>query len=161
MKIEIISDIESFLPLIEIRDSKVVVVNKVDDDKNQEKIGAGFGDPETNQEVEQAAVSFVTNDYKRRGWLVESVEAKKCGYDLLCTNDQFLEHVEVKGIQGDLVSFIITAGEVRQSQSDDFFVLYAVTSALSTPKLHRFTAKEFHDKFGLETLSYRALLRQK
>lgn len=124
------------------------------------KVGAGFGDPETNRKVEWAAVSFVTQWYESRGWKVESVEAQKRGYDLLCAKGSAEEHVEVKGVQGDLPAFIITAGEVRQAQNNLNFVICVVTSALKqNPKLFRYVGKEFVDKFDLAPLAYRAILR--
>jgi len=126
-----------------------------------QNVGGGFGSSETNRKVEQAAISCVTTHYKERGWLIESVESEKRGFDLLCTKSNIQEHVEVKGIQGGLISFIITAGEVRQSRSDENFVLCVVTSALSTPKLHKFTAKEFNEQFALEVIAYRAFSKQK
>jgi hypothetical protein len=136
------------------------VITNLSFDEQVQKIGGGFGNPETNRKVEQAAVSFVKNYYEQNHWSVESVESEKCGYDLLCTKNSIQEHVEVKGIQGNLVSFIITNGEVRQSQSNENFVLCAVTSVLSNPTLHRFSAIEFRKKFALEPISYRASLKQ-
>lgn len=124
------------------------------------RIGAGFGSPETNRQVEQAAISFVTKDYESRGWMVQSVEAGRRGFDLLCTKDALEEHVEVKGIQGEMVSFIVTAGEFRQAQSDNCFVLCVVTSALSDhPRLFRYSAKDFFKWFDLAPLTFRATLR--
>jgi hypothetical protein len=125
------------------------------------KVGGGFGNSEMNRKIEQAAISCITNSYNERGWLVTSVESEKRGFDLLCTKANLQEHVEVKGVQGDFVSFIITDGEVRQSQINENFVLYVVTSALSNPTLHRFAAKEFHEQFALQTIAYRATLKQK
>ncbi len=133
----------------------------VSNDDLSQKVGGGFGTSEINRQVEQAAIMFVGNDYKKRGWSVESVESQKCGYDLLCTKGTLQEHVEVKGIQGELLSFIITNGEVKQSRSDDKFILCAVTLTLSNPQSHRFTASEFHEKFTLEAVSYRASLKQR
>lgn len=129
-------------------------------DEQVKKIGSGFGDSETNRQIEQAAVLFAKNYYEQNHWLVESVESEKCGYDLLCTKGSNQEHVEVKGIQGSLVSFVITSGEVKQSKSNKYFVLCAVTSVLSTPTLHRFSASEFREKFTLDPISYRASLKQ-
>ncbi|MBL1173450.1 MAG: DUF3883 domain-containing protein [Chloroflexi bacterium] len=134
--------------------------NFVSESRNQRN-GAGFGNSETNRKVEQAAISFVTDEYKENGWIVKSVETEKCGFDLLCTKADKQECVEVKGIQGEFVSFIVTAGEVRQSQINKSFILCVVTSALIAPKLHKFTAKEFNEQFSLETISYRASLKQK
>ena len=128
--------------------------------ERERKFGGGFGNPETNRKVEQAAIAYVTDDYKKNGWLVKSIESEKRGFDLLCTKDEAQEHVEVKGVQGDFVSFIITNGEAKQAQTDKHFVLCVVTSALTAPKLHKFTAKEFQEKFVLETVSYRASLKQ-
>ena len=89
--------------------------------------GAGFGSPERNRKVERAAVKFVTDWHKTRGWIVSSVEAEKRGYDLLCRKGSIENHVEVKGIKGKIpIPFIITAGEVRQSKSNPFFVVCAV-----------------------------------
>lgn len=123
--------------------------------------GAGFGNPETNRKVERAAVSRVTDWYESEGWTVESVEAAKCGYDLLCRKDSEENHVEVKGVQGELVAFIITAAEVRQSQKDSDFVLCVVTSALTDdPKLNLYDGESFASDFELSPLSYRALLRK-
>lgn len=124
--------------------------------ENGDKAGGGFGHYETNKKIEEAAISAVTSDYKKRGWKVTSVEAEKRGFDLLCTKASKEEHVEVKGIQGKELSFIITAGEVKKSQSDKRFVICAVTSALSNPKLLKFTAKDFSDQFDLEAIAYRA-----
>ncbi|HOT91082.1 MAG TPA: DUF3883 domain-containing protein [Anaerolineae bacterium] len=127
------------------------------ENSNKASFGGGFGSPEVNRQVEQAAIKVVTEYYQERGWNVESVESQKCGYDLLCTKDTAQEHVEVKGVQGDGISFIITSGEVKQSQSDKNFVLCVVTQALEKPILNHFTSKEFAEKFLLEPISYRAI----
>jgi hypothetical protein len=125
------------------------------------KTGAGFGSPEMNRKVEQSAISIVMTWYQTEGWSVESVESIKCGYDLLCRKNSEENHVEVKGVQGDLISFIITAGEVRQSQNDDDFVLCVVTSALTdSPKITLFDSKSFASDFDLSPISYRATLRK-
>ncbi|HEV7893109.1 MAG TPA: DUF3883 domain-containing protein [Pyrinomonadaceae bacterium] len=119
--------------------------------------GAGFGRPETNRKVEVAACSFVTEWYEARGWRVKSVEAQKCGFDLLCAKGDAEEHVEVKGVQGREPSFIITAGELRRAQSDSSFVLCVVTSALTDARaLHRCTGKKFIADYDLTPLAYRA-----
>lgn len=129
--------------------------------EKEPQAGGGFGNAETNRKVEQAAIKYVTDDYTKNGWIVKSIESEKCGFDLLCTKGEAQEYVEVKGVQGDSVSFIVTAGEVRQSQKNKKFVLCVVTSALSTPKLHKFTAKEFHEQFMIEPVSYKATLKQR
>ena len=64
-------------------------------------IGAGYGDPTTNQLVELAAVDAVTAYYEARGHEVRSVEHEKCGWDLTCTAATGeVARVEVKGTTG-------------------------------------------------------------
>ncbi len=160
MKIEVIQNIDSYLPVYQIMDSEAIsVVNTQNvDNRNTGKVGAGFGNLETNRQIEEAAILYVTNDYQKKGWIVTSVEFEKCGYDLLCTKNLVEEHVEVKGIQGDLVSFIITSGEVKQSRFDEKFYLFAITLALSNPTPYKFSANEFRDKFSLDPILYHASL---
>lgn len=123
--------------------------------------GAGFGNPETNRKVERAGVAVVTDWYESEGWTVKSVEAAKCGYDLLCRKYSEENHIEAKGVQGELVAFIITAAEVRQAQKDLDFVLCVVTSALTDdPKLNLYDGESFASDFELSPLSYRAVLRK-
>jgi len=123
--------------------------------------GAGFGDPITNREVERAAIELVTNLYTVSDWNVLSVEADKCGYDLCCRKGTVEEHVEVKGIQGEIPSFIITMGEIRQAESNLSFVICIVTLALSKkPKVRQYTGAEFINNFDLTPLTYRASLRK-
>lgn len=121
--------------------------------------GAGFGDPEKNKKVEKSAVQAVTEMYEKEGWKVESVEAKKCGYDLLCTKRNLKQNVEVKGVSGAEISFIITSNEVNQANTNPNFVICVVTLALSeNPQINRFTANEFTKNFALEAIAYKAKL---
>lgn len=125
------------------------------------KSGGGFGNPETNRKVERAAVSHVRRQYESDGWQVVSVESEKRGYDLLCSKGAKSEHVEVKGVQGAIPSFIVTANEVKQARNDTASVVYVVTSALSdAPKLHRFNGREFITGYDLSPLAYRAAPRK-
>ncbi len=129
--------------------------------EKQISVGAGFGNAEINDKVMRAGVAFITEWYETRGWDVKSVEAERCGYDLLCMKGSAKEHVEVKGIKGTVLSFIITSGEVRQARTNRHFILCAVTSALSdTPHMFRYTGQEFIQKFKLEALAYRASLHK-
>lgn len=109
--------------------------------------------------MERAAVNHVTGEYKENGWNVESVEQKKCGYDLLCTKSSIEEHVEVKEIRARDPSFIITTGEVRSAACDANHVFCVVTEALDKPQTHRFTGREFLERYELEPLSFRATPR--
>jgi len=122
--------------------------------------GGGFGSVEMNRKVEKAAISFVTDHYERNGWKVTSVEAEKVGYDLRCEKEEWHEHVEVKGTQGDDVCFIITAGEVRNAMIDRYHVTCVVTSALlAEPRLFAYSKEKFISDIELEPIAFRARLR--
>lgn len=84
--------------------------------RRQRGQGGGFGDPESNREVERAAIARATAALEAEGWSVESVERDRIGFDLLCTRpDGEARHVEVKGVRGSARSFIITEGELLRS----------------------------------------------
>jgi hypothetical protein len=119
---------------------------------------AGFGDAETNRKVERAAVRAVTADYKTKGWHVESVEADRCGYDLVCRRARKAEHVEVKGVNSSRVEFILTEGERRKAESDSLFVLVVVTDALTAPRLRRFVGRSILDRMALVPISWKLTL---
>ncbi len=123
------------------------------------QMGAGFGDPAENKLVESAAVRAVVKHYA--GWSVQSVERDKCGFDLECAKGDVVEQVEVKGVRGTGLCFVITAGEVRQARENAKFFLVVVTSALSpSPTLTKFSGTEFGQRFDLSAIQYRAALRQ-
>jgi hypothetical protein len=122
--------------------------------------GAGFGDPAENKLVEVGAVRAVVKSYEGDGWSVRSVERDKCGFDLECTKNGSIENVEVKGVRGAAPCFIITAGEVKQAQTNATFVLVVVTSALSeSPKITKYSGVEFCQRFDLSAIQFRAVLR--
>ncbi|GEM_PF-1248091 len=124
-------------------------------------VGAGYGDPSRNKEVEVAAIRHVSNLLGREGWQVASVEADKVGFDLLCVRPDAERHVEVKGIGGAMVGFIITHNELWRSRTDPNFVLYAVTDALSTePKEHAYSGSELEGAFGFRPLQFFAKLKK-
>jgi hypothetical protein len=119
--------------------------------------GAGFGEAEQNRKIEQAAIRLVTDWYVRKGWKVRSMEALRCGFDLLCTHASVEDHVEVKGVSGADRNFTLTAGELRKAKNDGRFLLALVTNALSgRPSLELFAAQRFLSEFRFEPIQYRA-----
>ncbi len=124
------------------------------------QVGAGFGDPAENKLVESAAVRAVVAHYVAGDWSVRSVERDKCGFDLECKKGGVVEQVEVKGVRGAGVCFVITAGEVKQAQTNSNFFLVVVTSALAAlPTLTKFSGAEFVRRFDLAAIQYRAALK--
>jgi hypothetical protein len=143
-------------------DARVEPVARTTEPRLQVPMGAGFGDPEQNRKVEQAAVQIVAESYRKEGWQVTSVEAQRCGFDLLCRRDGTEAHVEVKGAAGSERRFIVTAGELRHATDDDRFVLALVTNALTeTPTLEHWPAPSFHDQFAFEPIQYWAVSKAK
>ena len=120
-------------------------------------VGAGFGDPETNREVERQAIDLVTRRLKQNGYSVLSHESEGVGYDLEATRGSSVLHVEVKGISGAELKFPITAGELNRAKEDPQFRLYAVTSARErSAVIHRFTGVQLVRRFRFKALSYLA-----
>jgi hypothetical protein len=143
--------------LQEVKLAPIAVNQRSEIGKEKLTIGAGFGDPETNREVEKAAIKIVTDEYERNGWSVKSVEHEKCGFDLACHRGEECSHVEVKGVSGLEAALIITENEVRQAQNDSNFVLCVVTSVLTKPKLNRYSGNEFFKCFSFQPIQYRAI----
>lgn len=122
--------------------------------------GAGFGVPESNRFIESAASSLVERTLEREGWNVEDVASAKMGFDLVARRGNRVRHIEVKGTSGSKLDVIITENEVRKSRSDRSWELWVVTEAGSRrAKTHRFTHRQFRDRFDLTAISYRATTR--
>lgn len=127
--------------------------------KAPRRVGAGFGAPEVNREIEKRAIDRATRYLRRRGWKVQSVEAEARGYDLFCTKDGGELHVEVKGCSGTSPGFIITSNEYETAKTDPCFRLLIVTAALSVGRVKKMTGKEALSLFDFSPLSYSARLK--
>lgn len=117
--------------------------------------GSGFGTPENNKRVEQCAIKHVTRHLKAKNWKITSVEADRIGYDLLCQQKQKEMHVEVKGISGPEVTFLITNGELTRAAQDENYYIYAVTEATSNPKIHIYNILALTEKFEITPVAFR------
>jgi hypothetical protein len=122
--------------------------------------GTGFGTPENNKAVEDAARDAVRAVYEADGWDVEVVEHLKLGHDLTCRKEGLQEHVEVKGVSGSEQSFPITGGEVGAAKRDPKWHLCVVTSTLSPErrKVTKYSRDDFLVKFDLKVIQYMAKL---
>ncbi|MEX0778842.1 MAG: DUF3883 domain-containing protein [Balneolales bacterium] len=127
----------------------------LNNESSKENIGAGFGNPETNKDVEKAAIEKVTKLYENKGWSVESVESENLGFDLICTTDISVLNVEVKGISGLQESFILTRNEFNQIGKNENFLLCIVLNALSdNPKVVEYDQHKLKELFHFEPLQY-------
>jgi predicted transcriptional regulator len=122
--------------------------------------GAGFGDAKTNALVEQAAVRKVTRRLERRGYKVFSRESERVGYDLDATKGRTELHVEVKGVSGEGMQFLITQAEVAKATSDSAFRLMVVTKARTRDaQVKEFRGGDLKRRFALTPVSYFAVRR--
>jgi Holliday junction resolvase-like predicted endonuclease len=127
--------------------------------KQTETSGAGFAtDVEQNKAVEQAALRAVERYYKQRGWSVDRVDRERLGFDLICTKGDEVLHVEVKGIRGSDIAFIMTAGERRAARTKHF-VLAVVCNALKKPSLRFWSGRELEREFKFTEIQYRVSLK--
>jgi hypothetical protein len=92
---------------------------------------------------------------------VRSRERDKIGYDLECHRNGEERHIEVKGISGSELQFILTANEYKQSKNDPKFWLVAVTAAgTKDAAIHSFGPDNLVQQFQLRPLSYMAVYRK-
>jgi hypothetical protein len=122
--------------------------------------GAGFGTPEENKKVEDAAVKALRRKY--RLWRLKDLQETNCGYDFEAILDGEVRHIELKGVRGASPAFIITENEARAAQNDADWCLAVVTEALSPkPKLHEWSSEKFLTEFELRPISHLARLRSR
>jgi hypothetical protein len=100
--------------------------------------GAGFGDAESNREVELAAMSVTSGRYAVDGWIVEDVSALTCGWDITVTKGPQVRHLEVKGVSGPVPKVLVTRNELRSAGQDLDWLLVVVTDALTSPSYHEY-----------------------
>jgi hypothetical protein len=126
---------------------------------SRNRVGAGFGDPVRNKEVETAAVRVVTNYFRRKGWKVESVEKLGVGFDLLCRKGSAVKKVEVKGVSGEEPKFMLTERELNAADDADF-VLNVVLRALSSkPQRKTWSGSEMKKNFDFRPIQFQAALK--
>jgi hypothetical protein len=104
--------------------------------------GAGFGDPESNREVEIVAMSFTSGQYAVDGWIVEDVSALGCGWDITATKGPRVRHLEVKGVAGPVPRVVVTRAELRAAGEDLDWSLVVVTDALTSPRSREYGPDE-------------------
>lgn len=124
---------------------------------NEGATGGGFGDAEANAIVEAAAVREVIKHLKERGFAVRSRESERIGYDLDARKGRTELHVEVKGVSGAEMQFLITNAEVSKAASDPCSRLMVVTKA-GTPaaRVTSFRGLDLQRFFVMTPVSFRA-----
>lgn len=107
--------------------------------------GAGFGTAETNEIVEERAMSLVISKYKKSGYKVEDVSSKNLGWDLTAASKKDVKdvrHIEVKGVSGISPKIFLTRNEFSKAKEDSLWELAIVIKALSKkPQVLLYPAK--------------------
>jgi len=90
------------------------------------------GDPRRNKIAELRAVDLARGSLVTGGWsLIADRQRDGVGYDLEFSLGARTLHVEIKGIQGSDLIFNLTPKELWRAETDESWVLVAVTSVLS------------------------------
>lgn len=105
-------------------------------------------DAEARKRVEQAAIAFVTKEYKKLGYTITSREKENLGWDLDAKKGAIELQLEVKGLAQSQISVRITKNEHDFMMSNKAsYRLCVVTNALNNPTLIKFlwdhTVKSF------------------
>jgi hypothetical protein len=97
---------------------------------------------ELRKEVERQAIEHAKQHFSSRaGYSVRTVEQDRVGWDLEATSASRTLKIEVKGLLGNQLCVELTPNEYEKMQSKahrDDYVVYVVTSAVSSPKCHVF-----------------------
>lgn len=96
-------------------------------------------DPAADRLAERRAIELATRALEADDWtLTRDRQADGCGYDLEFGKAGRRLKVEVKGIQGSTLTFNLTPKEFWRAETDDEWVVIAVTSVLSptSPGVH-------------------------
>ena len=91
---------------------------------------------EAKKQVEVAAVDFVIEEYKSRGYKVKSREKENLGWDLDAKQGKISLKLEVKGLAQSGISVHITQNEYNEMMADkDRYRLCVVINAIKNPQL--------------------------
>lgn len=125
--------------------------------------------PSINDLVNEAIYSINEGSPYRVFWECGDIKTVKTGDKVFFkrTQDKPLgyfasgEDVEVRGISGTDLSFILTAGELSQAEQNLNFVLWAVTSAQSKDKhLYQWSGIELLKSFNFNPIAFKAKLKE-
>jgi hypothetical protein len=113
-----------------------------EDDGGGVGVGGGFGDAETNRRVELAAMDVVMSAYRSEGFDVKDESAAKCGWDITARKNSEVFHIEVKGVTGQAVTFLLTAHEFDTAKDDPQWLLAVISKALTDPQYYELDAAD-------------------
>ncbi|MDX1977356.1 MAG: tetratricopeptide repeat protein [Pseudanabaenaceae cyanobacterium bins.68] len=109
--------------------------------------------------AEKQAIDLVIQHYISQGWQVEPAANPRLGFKFSCTQGDQRQDIEIKGLLGQEITFLITSREVSQAKSNPNFVLWVVTACLEQPQLHHWSGAEMLERFQLDPMKYLAILQ--
>ncbi len=96
-------------------------------------------DAKARKQVEEAAILFVTKEYRKLGYRVVSREKENLGWDLDAQKNGITLMLEVKGLAQSQISVRISANEYKAMMvNKDSYRLCVVTNAIKKPTLIKF-----------------------
>ena len=96
-------------------------------------------DAEARKRVEEAAVLYVTSEYKKLGFTVISREKENIGWDLDAERNGIKLKLEVKGVAQSQVSVRVSENEYKSMMANkNSYRLCVVTNAIKNPTLVKF-----------------------
>jgi hypothetical protein len=100
-------------------------------------------DSEKRKRIENSAVDFVIKNYEKNGFIINSVEQDKVGYDLEASKGNLTLRIEVKGREGEEIIADLTPNEYRAMKEyyKDYRICI-VTNALKKPDLTVFSFEQ-------------------
>ncbi len=114
------------------------------------KPGRKKPNPYLRREVELKAIEVVVKHYQSLGYVVDSVEIEKVGWDLNATRDRIELKLEVKGISGKSLNCELTPNEYQNLLLHrENYRICIVSEALTNPMLKVF----YHSKEFMEWIS--------
>jgi hypothetical protein len=124
-------------------------------------VRASFPTNEHIRKVEKAAIDFVWKSFENRGYRIKNLQDAHLGYDLEAVRGRTKLLLEVKGTAGETPYAYVTSNELATALgvSRNDWRMCLVVGALSSPKMSVLDAQSFLDRFTLEPICYRAILK--
>lgn len=109
--------------------------------------------------AEKQAIDLVVAQYTKDGWVVEAAPHPRMGFKFSCIQAERRQDIEIKGLLGEEITFLVTSREVSQAKNNPNFMLWVVTGCLEQPQLHHWTGAQMLERFQLDPMKYLAVLQ--
>jgi len=107
----------------------------------QKKKNSKIVDTDLKVKVEKSAIEYVSNHYQSLGYTILDVQKENKGWDLEASKGRSTLKIEVKGLAGNAMDFLLSKNEyekMRASENREIYRICVVTNALTSPELTTF-----------------------